>query len=212
MVTCCFSLTCMNLTITLPGKSWRVFVAINTRYSFSYLMKCDDDTFVVLNTILIELEQRESKESYYWGFFDGRAHVKGKGKWREKKWFLSDRYLPYALGGGYVVSQDLVRRIVSNSDGLTLYNSEDVSVGVWLSPYDVDRRHDVRFNTEFVSRGCRNVYLVSHKLSVNEMLSIQKQLEETGRQCLEEYQTRLSYVYNWTVEPSKCCVRVRGVV
>ena len=196
-----------NLTM----KVLETFVALNERYQFSYLMKCDDDTFVVLDVVLTELEQRRSERSYYWGFFDGRAHVKRHGKWKESLWFLSDRYLPYALGGGYVLSQDLVKRIVTNSAGLTLYNNEDVSVGVWLSPYSAERRHDVRFNTEFVSRGCRNNYIVSHKQSAEEMISKQDLLDKNGKQCSREFQTRMSYIYNWTEEPSKCCKRTKGV-
>ena len=100
---------------------------------------------------------------------------------------------------------------MANSDGLTLYNSEDVSVGVWLSPYDTERRHDVRFNTEFVSRGCRNQYIVSHKQSAEDMFAKHRTLEHKGVQCEKEYQTRASYVYNWTTDPTKCCERRNNV-
>ena len=196
----------------LTRKLLASFLALESSgLEYSYLLKCDDDTFVLLDSLLGELGQRSSSEPYYWGFFDGRAHVKRQGKWAEEKWFLCDRYLPYALGGGYVLSHDLVRRIVVNADGLSLYNSEDVSVGVWLGAYEAQRRHDTRFNTEFVSRGCRNSYLVSHKQSVQDMLSKQRMLDRTGVQCEKEYQTRLSYEYNWTADPTKCCERRRGV-
>ena len=64
-----------------------------------------------------------------------------------KEWFLCDHYLPYAMGGGYVISSDLIHRVAVNADGIQLYNNEDVSVGVWLSPFIAERRHDKRFNT-----------------------------------------------------------------
>ena len=195
----------------LTRKVLYSFVNLERNFDFSYLMKCDDDTFVVLVTILRELSERRSKRSLYWGFFDGRAHVKKAGKWAEKEWFLCDRYLPYALGGGYVLSHDLVRRINLAADGLQMYNSEDVSVGVWLSPYEAERKHDVRFDTEFVSRGCRNVYVVSHKQSINEMREKHLMLKTTGHLCEKEFQTRMSYIYNWDNEPSKCCERSRSV-
>ena len=198
-----------NLTL----KVLYSFITLDQNYDFSYLMKCDDDTFIVLRTISRELSERHSQmKSYYWGFFDGRAHVKKQGKWSEKEWFLCDRYLPYALGGGYILSHDLVSRISSAADGLQLYNSEDVSVGVWLSSYEAKRRHDVRFDTEFVSRGCRNEYIVSHKQSVEDMRRKHRTLKTTGRLCEREYQTRMSYEYNWNVEPTKCCERKRGVL
>ena len=79
-------------------------------------------------------------------------------------------------------------------------------MGVWLSPYEAERRHDVRFDTEFVSRGCRNVYIVSHKQRID-MRKKQRMLKVTGRLCEKEYQTRKSYEYNWNVEPTKCCER-----
>ncbi len=195
----------------LTRKVLQSLVWADTHLNFSYLMKCDDDTFVVMDTVLAELAARTSRQSYYWGFFDGRATPKRSGKWAEKGWFLCDRYLPYALGGGYVLSADLVHRIAANADGLQLYNSEDVSVGVWLSPYEAERHHDVRFNTEWVSRGCRNVYIVSHKQSLQDMLSKHRLLISTGRQCDKEVQTRPSYEYNWEEVASKCCERKPGI-
>lgn len=192
-----------NLSI----KVLKSFVHIDQTFLFTYLFKGDDDTFILLNTVLQELTKRESKTSFYWGFFNGRARPKRKGKWKETGWFLSDRYLPYALGGGYIVTNDLIHYIALVADGLQLYHSEDVSVGVWLSGFKAERRHDVRFNTEFVSRGCRNIYIVSHKQSMADMRKKYENLKQIGVQCEREFQTRPSYIYNWTVPPSECCDR-----
>ena len=196
----------------LTRKLLHSLVWVDSNVEFSYLMKCDDDTFVLLDPLVKELSKRDSSNSLYWGFFDGRATAKRKGKWVEQDWFLCDKYLPYALGGGYVMSADLVHRIAVNADGLQLYNAEDVSMGVWLSSFRAERRHDVRFNTEFVSRGCNNQYLVSHKQSVQEMQQKHANLQQYSRQCSSEYQVRLSYEYDWTVAPSKCCQRTKGII
>ena len=196
----------------LTRKVLYSFVWVDKRLRFDYLMKCDDDTFIVLDTILEELSKRTSNNSFYWGFFDGRASVKKQGKWAERDWFLCDRYLPYALGGGYVISSDLIHRIAMSADGLQLYNSEDVSVGVWLSAYKAERKHDVRFDTEFVSRGCSNHYIVSHKQSINDMHSKYRLMKVKGVQCEREFQTRGSYNYNWEEMPSKCCDRRKGIL
>lgn len=89
-----------------------------------------------------------------------------------------------------------------------LYNSEDVSVGVWLSAVaNVTRQHDPRFNTEFVSRGCSNTYLVTHKHDETAMRKMFVTLNKSGRLCDIEYKTRNSYIYNWNVPPSRCCIR-----
>ena len=66
------------------------------------------------------------------GFFNGNAPVFKRGPWKETKFLLCDRYLPYAAGGGYILSHDLVAFIASNSRYLQLYDNDDVSVGVWF--------------------------------------------------------------------------------
>ncbi len=52
----------------------------------------------------------------------------------------SDRYPPYAFGGGYILSADLVEYIVENAAKLRRYRAEDVSVGVWLSTLAIQRQ------------------------------------------------------------------------
>lgn len=114
-----------------------------------YLAQVDDDSFVRLDQIVREAETIAAVETYvasrsggvlkgvvspqlacyrpplYWGYFDGRALVKRTGKWAEKRWSLCDHYLPYALGGGYVLSWDLVSYIARiPSELLSHYNSE----------------------------------------------------------------------------------------
>ncbi len=84
---------------------------------------------------------------------------------------MGDKYLPYALGGGYVLSKDLVHRIAMNADGLTRYNSEGVSVGAWISPFDLERKHYGRFRSQTVKKWqhdqCKD-YLLVHPLSIED--------------------------------------------
>lgn len=146
----------------------------------------------------------------YWGFFDGRAPVirDPRNKWYEKAYTLCDLYLPYALGGGYVLARDLVGYLVENSARLQRYSNEDVSVGTWLAPLKgVHRIHDARFDTEFKSRGCQNTHLVSHKQSVEDMREKQRSLDETGLLCSREEKIRDAYNYDWKQPPSQCCKR-----
>lgn len=192
---------------SLSAKVLHSFKHIYEHFDFQYLLKCDDDTFIRVPNIIKELENKFNYEKkLYWGFFDGRARVKRVGKWKEKSWFLCDRYLPYALGGGYVLSQMLVKFIAENSHMLSLYVSEDVSVGVWLSALDITRYHDVRFDTEFQSRGCNNSYLIVHKQNMHHLYN-NLMLSNQVRLCAQEYKDRNSYEYNWKVPPSQCCIR-----
>lgn len=113
----------------LTNKVLQTFMWVDENLNFSYLLKVDDDSFVRLDVIISELEKSLQRSKLYWGFFRGDAHVKFRGSWTEKNWHLCDRYLPYAQGGGYILSSDLVNFVAQNADLFQKFNSEDVSVG-----------------------------------------------------------------------------------
>lgn len=150
--------------------------------------------------------QRASKLGIYWGYFHGAAHVKQKGKWKEDDWILCDNYITYALGGGYILSRNLVQYIASNEDHLKLYNSEDVSVGAWLGTKNqLVRIHDIRFDTEWKSRGCQNFYLVTHPMTPDEMRTLYQNILAGSELCDTEKTQRKQYLYDWRAPPSQCC-------
>lgn len=100
---------------SLTTKVLNAFFHVGEIWKFRYLLKCDDDSFVRIENIVTELKTRfENVSNLYWGFFHGSARINRKGKWKETKWILCDRYLPYARGGGYVLSQSLVKFIARN--------------------------------------------------------------------------------------------------
>ena len=113
----------------LTEKLLRTLIWINENVDAKFVMKLDDDSFVRLEKLVPSIIQREPLKRVYWGFFRGDARIKRKGPWKEPGWFLSDHYIPYALGGGYLISTDLVNYIANNANYFTLYNSEDVSLG-----------------------------------------------------------------------------------
>ncbi|KAM6434573.1 beta-1,3-galactosyltransferase 6 [Liasis olivaceus] len=194
----------------LTAKVLAMYVWLDQHLDFRFVLKADDDTFVRLDALAEELRSKEPRR-LYWGFFSGRGRVKSGGKWKENAWLLCDYYLPYALGGGYVISADLVRYLRLSQDYLNLWQSEDVSLGAWLAPVDVKRIHDPRFDTEYKSRGCSNKYIVTHKQSLEDMLEKHQTLAKEGKLCKEEVKLRLSYVYDWSVPPSQCCQRKDGI-
>ena len=187
----------------LEGFKWLV-----SNYQFNFLLKIDDDSYVRISGLLDSLSQ-QPQERLYWGFFKGGANVFKKGKWREEDWFLCDTYLPYARGGGYILSSDLVHYLAASASFLQQYKSEDVSVGLWLSPLKINRVHDTRFDTEYKSRGCFNSYLITHKQSPGEMREKHRSYIKTEKLCpAGEVRLRYSYNYNWTVLPSQCCKNI----
>ena len=123
-------------------------------------------------------------------------------------YFSFQSYLPYALGGGYVLSRQLVNYIVINAPLLQSYQSEDVSLGVWLAPLNINRHHDIRFDTEYQSRGCIDSFLIQHKQSPLDMRAKYRSLQSLERLCSSgEIEHHLAYDYNWKVPPTRCCVR-----
>ena len=180
------------------------------KQSYSFLVKCDDDSFINL-AVLRQEALTKPRERLYWGFFQGAARVKKTGPWVEPNWVICDRYLPYARGGGYVLSSDLVDYITVNADLLQLFNSEDVSVGAWLAPLSIKRDHDTRFDTEYRSRGCSNQYIITHKQSIADLRQKHHNLISNGVLCEREEQLHQSYVYNWNVLPSNCCAPEDGI-
>ncbi|KAL4221233.1 UDP-Gal betaGal beta 1 [Mactra antiquata] len=179
---------------------------VDDHAKFNFLLKVDEDSFVRVENILNELLSKPMAR-LYWGFFDGRAHVHQHGKWAEKNFVLCDRYLPYAVGGGYVISKDLVNFVARNADMLTLYKNEDVSLGIWLAGLDINRVHEANFDTEYKSRGCYNSYLITHKKSPDELKKLQNNVNTLNKLCEKEHRVRLSYKYNWNVLPTQCCER-----
>ncbi|KAJ0181225.1 hypothetical protein K1T71_003310 [Dendrolimus kikuchii] len=220
-----------NLEDSYKNLSGKMLLALkwihNNIKELKYLIKCDDDSFVRIDLIVKNLEEYGPEmnapelvdfitfkkilppfKGLYWGYFNGQAKVYMTGKWEEKDWFLCDRYLPYALGGGYVISQSIVEYISRNADLLSSYNSEDVSMGVWTAPLNgINRVHDTRFDTEWKSRGCSKDMLVRHKQSPSDMFELYKTLIHTHGEkfCKIENTERFSYFYNWNGLPSQCC-------
>jgi len=169
----------------LTNKVLATFVAANEKFNFSYLLKCDDDTFVALDIIAEELIKRKSKRSYYWGKMFEKSGVRTTGKFAETKWFLSSTYIPYALGAAYILSGDLVTFVALHHNKLVQYKNEDVSVSVWISPLDVERRHDNRICEikPFTYYGCRKHAIILHHVSASEMLMLQRAYHSNRRIC-----------------------------
>ncbi|XP_013393982.1 beta-1,3-galactosyltransferase 6 [Lingula anatina] len=193
----------------LADKVLQMYIWLDANVHFHYIFKGDDDTFARVDVIAEELK-RKKQQRLYWGFFSGRAHVYRRGKWAEKEWVLCDRYLPYALGGGYILSSDLIHYIANSANYLQKFKSEDVSVGAWLAPVELNRVHDTRFDTEYKSRGCSNKYIVTHKQTTELMKQKFASIQMSGRLCKKEVKLRNSYEYDWEALPSQCCTRTNN--
>lgn len=175
-------------------------------FSAKLFMKCDDDSFINTYMLAKEIRKRNYQNGMlYWGYFDGRAPVFKKGKWSESEYNLCDRYIPYALGGGYIIGWQLLKHLARSRHLLKEFNNEDVSVGTWLAGLNVHRIHDERFDTEWKSRGCQDNFLVTHNQSPQDMAQLWGRISAGHALCAKEFVKRPSYSYRWDLPPSQCC-------
>jgi galactosylxylosylprotein 3-beta-galactosyltransferase len=200
----------------LTRKIIQSFKVLNESTKFKYILKCDDDSYVKLDVLLQDLLNYDAKLTarglhnqldLYWGYFNGRARIKSDGAWKETRFNLCDRYVPYSLGGGYVVSHNIAKYVAMYADILSSYLSEDISLGTWLAPFkNIHKRHDIRFDTAYMPRHCKNYHIVLHKRDVKQMRDIY-----AGRMCTHENMANQNvrrpaeYFYDWTQVPTKCC-------
>ena len=198
-----------NSYSSLTTRTIRGFqYVVEQQYRFSYILKCDDDTFPDVKRIALELQNRENPGRLYWGNFVV-GFIKKEGKWKETHWSVCPTYFPYAYGGGYILSGDVVHLIAENAPYLKRYNSEDVSVASWVSTYNIERKHDVRFTTETAPRGCKEVYTMVHKVSMEKIPGHYTSLIHHDRICgpSNSWHGYSGYLYDWKAFPpsSKCC-------
>ena len=130
----------------LTNKTLSLFRWAYQHVNYNYLMKCDDDTYVFITPLLAELKKRPTTVRFYYGrIAPTNKPTRGKVKWADNDWDISPYYIPFALGGGYIISHDLVTLLNEQSPRLKWHINEDTAVGAWLSAFDIERRTDDRF-------------------------------------------------------------------
>ena len=77
-------------------------------------------------------------------------------KWNEKNWNLTKEYLPFAYGSGYILPVSIVKSIVHSNNIVPLrkLQNEDVTVGLWVAPYDIDYIDMKRYNGRMNQVSC----------------------------------------------------------
>ena len=170
----------------LTKKVLHMFVWADRSVDFSYLLKTDDDCFANLDALESELKARNINRSLYWGYILHGIWPKKEGKWKEDKWDICESYLPYAMGGGYVLSADLIHRLAVNADSLIFYSNEDVSIGAWVSPFVLERKFDDRFGVTGAAslHNCKEyLLLILHDQCIENMKKIHHSMKSTGKIC-----------------------------
>ncbi|CAM8890719.1 unnamed protein product [Rhodiola kirilowii] len=153
----------------------------------SYVMKCDDDTFVRVDSVLNAIDQNASKNgSFYMGNMNLKHRPLRKGKWAVnfEEW-PSAVYPPYANGPGYIISSDIAKYIVGQhrSRSLKLFKMEDVSMGMWVQQFNSSTPVKYYHSWKFCQYGCIPGYHSSHYQSPKQMMCLWDKLGKGHAQC-----------------------------
>ncbi|KAF7842907.1 hydroxyproline O-galactosyltransferase GALT2 [Senna tora] len=153
----------------------------------SYIMKCDDDTFIRVDTVLKEIESVPRKKSLYMGNLNLLHRPLRNGKWAVtyEEW-PEELYPPYANGPAYVISSDIVDFIISQHKNrrLRLFKMEDVSMGMWVETFNSTMKAvQYSHNWKFCQYGCMEDYFTAHYQSPRQMLCLWDKLVRGRARC-----------------------------
>ncbi|CAM0876999.1 unnamed protein product [Alopecurus aequalis] len=154
--------------------------------SARYIMKCDDDNFVRIQSVIAEVKKISSSKSLYMGNMNYRHNPLRTGKWAVtyEEW-PEEVYPTYANGPGYVISSDIADSIVSEftNDKLRLFKMEDVSMGMWVERFNKSKRVEYVHSVKFCQFGCIDDYYTAHYQSPRQMLCLWDKLQAGKPRC-----------------------------
>ncbi|WCJ21764.1 Galactosyltransferase family protein [Euphorbia peplus] len=151
-----------------------------------YIMKCDDDTFVRVDTVIKEAKQVHEDRSLYIGNINYYHKPLRSGKWAVtfEEW-PEEEYPPYANGPGYIVSSDIAEFIVAEfqTHKLRLFKMEDVSMGMWVEKFNSSKPVEYVHSLKFCQFGCIEDYNTAHYQSPRQMICLWDKLRHGNAQC-----------------------------
>lgn len=126
---------------------------IYRHFSFDYLYKTDDDTYIRLLVLKRRIEKlkadygRGMEARVFAGYLlQGMPVLKLEGHPNSDFGYQDgDKYLPYMSGSGYLLSSDLVQLVVDAPVPCRQLVNEDVSIGFCLGPHKVNRVDDAKY-------------------------------------------------------------------
>ncbi|XP_034256300.1 UDP-GalNAc:beta-1,3-N-acetylgalactosaminyltransferase 2-like [Thrips palmi] len=173
----------------IPDKLLNFYVWVHNNLHFSFLLKADDDTF--LNVPLIEkylkfIEKVEEKsgalsEMWWWGRLRHGLPVERHGKWQELL-YAAPVYPPFLCGASYVLNENVVKFLSTNSRWLHRYQGEDTSLGIWLS--SVHPKIPKNATCHWVCGSeCDKSTCNRGQISADDMLKVWHQFQKTQSLC-----------------------------
>ncbi|KAI5058523.1 hypothetical protein GOP47_0026693 [Adiantum capillus-veneris] len=152
----------------------------------NYIMKCDDDNFVRVETVVEEVLASDHQKGLYMGNINLDHRPLRAGKWAVtfEEWPEED-YPPYANGPGYIITRDIASFIVSEhkNNSLRLFKMEDVSMGMWVVQYNTLHQVHYQHSWKFCQFGCIEDYYTAHYQSPRQMFCMWDKLSQGKAQC-----------------------------
>ncbi|KAK9119526.1 hypothetical protein Scep_017619 [Stephania cephalantha] len=152
--------------------------------SAKYVMKCDDDTFVRVDAVIMEAHKVPDGKSLYAGNVNYYHKPLRHGKWAVtyEEWPEED-YPPYANGPGYIISSDIAEFIVDEFEKqkLRLFKMEDVSMGMWVEQFSNNTQVEYLHSLKFCQFGCIEDYFTAHYQSPRQMTCMWNKLQTLGK-------------------------------
>lgn len=126
---------------------------------FDYLLKSDDDCFLRLDTIISENTASHPQHSYWRGLAYHDIPPIHDPSNKNSAWnYQLPLFPPYVAGALYILSRDIIQRIVSPGPRMYTKN-EDQNLGIWLFPLNIRPIHDRRIQQADV---CEDDMLAKH--------------------------------------------------
>ncbi|KAE8707953.1 putative beta-1,3-galactosyltransferase 20 [Hibiscus syriacus] len=154
--------------------------------SAAYIKKCDDDTFVRLDTVLKQIDGISPKRSLYMGNLNLLHRPLRNGKWAVtyEEW-PEEVYPPDANGPGYVISSGIAQFIVSQHTDrkLRLFKMEDVSIGMWVEQFNQTTTVQYSHSWKFCQYECLVDYYTAHYQSPRQMICLRDKLSRGKAHC-----------------------------
>ena len=175
-------------------------------FQYHLLLRTHDFFYVRVTQLLNQLSEFRGHSYVYMGYFRGNASIGKEDSNQGDKWFLCPALVPHADHSAYVLSSQVVDRLLLDYEYRSYYDSEGGSVGLWLSPHkDIEFVHSVAFDSSARSRGCRNNFVLSPMDSIMSLRARHSRLMSGKPFCAKEIDFEPNYMYNWSALPSKCC-------
>ena len=165
-------------------KALEILKWVHGNTNAAYYFRVEDDCYLsVYRIVKILASEGLPREKLLMGNLMGSSAVRGAGKWADFGWKMCGVYLPYARDTGYLLTQDLVAFIATNSDRLEIYPNEDTTVGAWIAGLNVTYQHDARAYSD--GSACREDGYLFHDYPKNSLNRIHKLWMTQGRTCGE---------------------------